>query len=479
MIPGAQPLTYPANSQAQQPVDASRAAVEEKLVVPLTEGYKPSMPAWAYATENYIPQIWLYRDIELMMVHPVVRNSLTYFKSGVAAVEFELDCNVPEAEEFIMSQCSRYWDRGVPMLQGGYEYGWIGCEAVYSADDGPLSWERLVQFAPRDTFLLTQANTPVGVRVKSIIPQGEVNLWLATKDVPAKALWYAHEPRYHSHFGQSQLIAAWRPWRRLAAKDAIESVADSGMYRFAVPPVIVGYPDEDMQVSATASAPATSLDSQGKPRRYARDYARQCAEWLKSGAAIGFPTTKYPTDLGGGDKWTIDIPKSTLNIDGLIGYIKHLWDQINYGIGVPPELLQASEGGSGYSGRKIPREAFLMRQQRIADALLNLFVEQILKPLVRWNFGPHVKFKISVKNLLMTERKAEGGQEGQIAPQGGAQTPGSQITQTGQPQQPQQGPEPMLKPQGQQGQGGQQFSLDTSTAQLVKMVAEKITRRAA
>ena len=63
------------------------------------------------------------------MTHPIVINTLNYYKGGISGAEFETKCESAEAGHLATDQCHRYWDRGVPKLQGGYEYGWIGCEA--------------------------------------------------------------------------------------------------------------------------------------------------------------------------------------------------------------------------------------------------------------------------------------------------------------------------------------------------------------
>lgn len=484
--PPAPPL---ANGQTTGPSPVERAAWEEKLLQPLTEGYKPTLPYWSLYTTDAIPQFYLLRDIELMMTHPVVRSSLDYFKGGIAGAEFwggESPDGNPEGQPiaddpvvvaFVKDQCQRYWDRGVPKIQGGYEYGWIGCEALYAEDGDGLRWDDFAQFSPRDTFLLTADSRPVGVRVKNVhtavvqeannireiagkeAKSGTIDLWLASDDIPAKGVWYAHCPRYHSWYGQSQLLGAWRPWRRLAWKDGAETVTDGGIYRFAYAGPIVGYPEEDLQ--GPPGSVATTLDSQGRPRRYARDMARMMAEWFKAGAGVGLPTTKYPSDLGGGDKWTFNIPKSTLNISGLIEYVKYLIDQIRFGVGVPPELFEASETGSGYSGRAIPIEGFMLMQQRLADALLELFVRQILQPLVKWRFGP-VRFQVKVKNLIQSKMKMQGKSEkpgmtqqgpGVNLPPGGggpAPLPGQRDLGTA--------PAPWLPHTGPQGQQGWQSS---------------------
>ncbi len=403
-----------------------RGRIEADLEKPLCEGYKPTLPLWALGADNDpLPQWYLTRDIERMMIHDHVRNCLDLYKSGIAGAEFWGGPNTetpddpnglpicaenPEAGQFIHQQCNRFWDRGVPKLQGGYEYGWIGCESLF-ADRGGLEWDDLAQFSPWDTFILTMEDKPVGVRVKQVqspgaADKGSVDLWMATKDVPAKALWYAHNPRYNQFYGQSQLLGGWRPWRRLATKGAAETVLDGGFFRLGYAAPLIRYPDEDLQV--VNPVPGTQLDSQGRPRRPARDIARQISEQMQAGAGMGMSSKNYPTELGGGKMWDVEEWASPFDGSHLIAYIEHLLRRISAGIGVPHELLEAMEGGSGYSGRAIPVEAWFAVQQKIADAMLRLFVLQVLRPLVRWRFG-EVKWEVAVKPLLATKRKQQAG----------------------------------------------------------------------
>jgi hypothetical protein len=471
----------PMNGQQNGQVD--KAKIESILTgEPLTTGYRPTLPYWALWTTDTVPQFYLLRDIELMMIHPVVLNALNYFKGGIAGAEFVISCDHPEAQIFIQEQCQRFWDRGVPKLQGGYEYGWIGCEALYKGEGPTLEWEDFVQFSPRDVFLLTQSNKPIGVRVRQIHeapreappPQnpasdnqqhgGTRDLWMATEDIPAKGVWYAHNPRYSLYYGQSQLLGAWRPWRRLAWKDAAETVVDGGIYRFAYSGVVVKYPEEDIQ--GQLGSVATTLDSQGRPRKYARDSARQMAELFKAGAGIGLPSTPYPSDQGGGEKWSVEIPKNTLNVAGLIEYIQYLIKQIREGIGVPSELFEAAESGSGYSGRAIPLEGFLMLQQRLADAMLTLFLKQVLRPLVRWRYG-EVRFECKVKPLLQTKRQTQMGQD-----------PAQAMNQApGQPMPIAPGAAPDTQPTGPLPMQSQGFSLG-SLPDRIKEIAWRIRRAA-
>lgn len=406
--------------------------IAEALQEDLTVGYRPTMPLesmWLAGSD--MPQITLRRDIEFMQFHPTVQTGMDYYKSGIAGAEFWggpdhrnplNDRGKPispdqRVAEFVMAHVERFWQRGMPLLQeGGYPYGWSPGQHMYKEVNGMLVWDHLKDFHPNDGFVLTYEYQPVGVRVKNIRNNQPVDLWLASETVPAKACWYSHRPRFNSHYGRSQLMGAWRPWRRLGWRDGVEQVIDAAIYRAGYSGPTIRYPPGHSAQTAQTGVPATANTN----RRENRDVARQIGEYYKAGATIGLSSEKYPTEMGGGYKWDLERPEHVMDVRPLIDGAKYLEDQILYGIGVPPELIKAGGTGSGYSGRSIPRDAFLSSQQRLADAMLQMFVEQVLRPLVLWNFGGAAVFEVSCKSLLMTnadDKKGEQQQQGQPQPQ--------------------------------------------------------------
>lgn len=401
--------------------------IEEQLSDELTLGYKPNMPLeamWLAGTD--MPQITLRRDIEFMQMHPIVIVALEYYKSGISSVEFwggpnplnaddphgEPVCQDPRVAKFILATAEKLWHNCVPLLQeGGYPYGWAAGEHVYTEVNGYMTWSHTKDVHPNDAFVLSQDYRPIGIRIKGMRNRGPVDLWFACNSIPAKACWYPHKARFGHFYGRSQLIGAWRPWRRLGWRDGVEQVIDAAIYRGGYSGPIVKHPPEDMQ-TAKQGIPATQTDGAGNSRRSARDVARQMVEWAKAGAGFTMSSAHYPAQMGGGSKWEITWPTQVMDVMPLVEAARYIEDQIFYGIGVPPELIRASGTGSGYSGRNIPREAFLCSQQHVADAILKMFVEQIIRPLVLTNYGA-IPFNIACKSLLQTQAKEK------IAPIGG------------------------------------------------------------
>lgn len=416
-------------------------ALAEALMDEATVGYKPHMPLEAMWTGGGdSPQVTLRRDIEFMQQHPIVSIALEYYKSGISGAEFwgGPDHNNPDNEkgkpispdprvaEFILAHCERFWQRGVPLMQeGGYPYGWAAGEHVYKDVGGMMVWSHLKDFHPADATVLSYQYQPVGIRIKNIREKNPVDLWFASEAIPAKAAWYPHRPRFNQFYGRSQLLGAWRPWRRLGWRDGVEQVIDAAIYRAGYKGPVVRHPQEDMQTSQSG-IPGTRDDSRGAPRRSARDVARQLVEWAKAGAGFTLSSAQYPTAQGGGPKWDVEWPDHVMDVSPLIGAAEYLENQIMLGIGVPPELIKAGGTGSGYSGRSVPREAFLDQQQRVADAMLQIFVEQVLRPLVLWNFGA-VPFEVSCKPLLKSQvenKQGEGAMKEPLPQQAEQKQPG-------------------------------------------------------
>lgn len=375
---------------------ATRKEAEQALTDELAVGYRPNMPAAGFwEGSSNLPNLQqMLVDVEAMLAHPRVSICLDYYKGGLADLQLgEEDVEASGAEEkaFILAEWQRFWARCRVKVLRSYDYGRLGCEAVYDHEDGLLRLHDLRDFFPLDATVLSRHKEFAGVRVRSL-DKGTIDLWGAGW-LPAKGFWFGHNLRYSRWYGLPQLYPAWRPWRRLAGRDGAEEIVDGGVYRFAFRGPVGRYPMEDAPGKATGYP---GYDQAGKAPNN-RDKMREFCENAKAGVSVAMSSRR---DDKGNYVWDLEWPEHTLDVSGLLAYTGNLEDAISLGIGVPPELLEASDTGSGYSGRAIPLIAFAARQQANAEAVVWAWLWQIGLPLLRWNFGPQAWARVTVPNLL-------------------------------------------------------------------------------
>ncbi|MDE2097170.1 MAG: hypothetical protein KGL39_07980 [Patescibacteria group bacterium] len=376
---------------------------------PLTLGYRPSLPVSTFwdRAGSYVTTI--LPDVEAMMLHPHIFMPYSYYKSGIATCEFEVKANSAALKRDAESWINRFWERSLDSLQHSYDYGWNGYEVCYTWEDGKLVFDSLQDFFPLDVWVMTQDRQYRGVAVQNVQgAKGKVRLW-GPQHWPAKGFWFAHNRRFHRWYGRSQLYGAWRPWRRLAFRDGMEEVVDGACYRMGYRGPEMRYPTDTFKRKGTNGS---DVDYDA-----AREKAREFAENAKAGVSVALPNTR---DEKGEYKWQINWPDHVMDVGPLVEVIKLHWHEMCWGIGVPPELIEASETGAGYSGRKIPMIGFFIGQRRNARNGVFAWKEQIGDPLAKWNYGEEAKFEVTahvkVPDELNEDVKQAESQNGQPEP---------------------------------------------------------------
>ncbi len=416
-------------------VDASAAQVEGVLESHITGGYKPNLPVYYFRDEYFNPLEFMW-DIEAMIDHDCVSTPLDNVMAPVSQMQIKAEGSSSRVLKFFLDEWQKWLELYVPTIQqNGYPYGWAGGEVVYGLEGGKETVCEFHDFSPRDTEPLVAGNSVVGVQVKNV-PTGTKQLSGSRKGFPAKGYWYAHRPRYGQHYGRSQIRRAWKPWRRLTARDGAEETFDIAVYRYGTGNVIVHAPLEDTLSKNQPGAAGV--------RQSALQRAMELGENLKAGGSVAVPSTM---DAKGNRKWDIDFLQPQTNIPELLQAGDSLYNKISKAIGFPPELLEAAETGSGFSGRMIPLQAFLMSLQPTCNNLFHSWYIQVGRPLLWWNFGPAAWVRPKVVQLLKSYRTAAQPQAaqpprpmpGQPAPPQGLPPGGAQqaLPAPGQPAQAQ------------------------------------------
>ena len=389
------------------------AKVEADLSATLSTGYKPNLPIY-YFREEYFNPFSFYLDLEAMLRHDSVLMPLANVKSAAAQAQISVDASSSTVAKFVIAEWERFKQGYLVKVQdNSYPYGWMGAEVVYDVEQGKRVQSGFKDFASRDVQPLVRDGSVVGVQVRNV-PTG--TLWLSGSDrgIPAKGFWYAHQAVNGRHYGISQIQGAWKPWRRLTGRDGVEEQEDIATYRYATGTVVIGFPPEDTK--ATNQAP--SYSSSGRTSSQQR--ALEMGENIKAGGNIALPTSTYPNTNN--PKWTYTVEAAQTNIGELLEFDEALYKKISKAIGWSPELSEASETGSGYSGRQIPLEAFLNTQQSVAQSIVQAWFEQICRPLIWWNFGKRAWARVTVVSLLDTYRKQGTPQAAQPQPDAAQQT---------------------------------------------------------
>ena len=399
-------------------IPRTSAGVEAQLTgEPMSIGYEPQLPVRSFWIDGGMPPYWEFvRDIEAMRRHPHVRDCLNIYMGGIWPAKFKIKASSPEIAEFVGDQIRRYWSRSLRAVQdSAYSYGHCGGEVTFANERGRMVYKDMTVFHPADAKVLVKRNRFVGIRVRSSKPLGDgapddsmsADLWSGTPSRPGKAFWYCHNSRNSRWYGESQLLAAWRPWRRLSYPDGLDEVLDGGLYRYAYG----GY-----VVKAPPGSEKALRQPAGAARQDYLDKAREMAESLKAGASIGMSSEAW--EGNGQPKWSIEQLHAEINVSGLLEGKKNLTDEISFGIGVPPEIREASDTGSGYSGRAVPKEVFYLGQQHHAESQVKACRLHWLDGLIHWNYGKDAWFEIEVAPLLASQQQQVDGQGGAAKEEG-------------------------------------------------------------
>ena len=388
----------------------TESQADDALGEELTKGYRPNLPVfslWSRSSTGLGGNVFsMLNDVEQMLSHAAVEMPYQYYKAGISSVVFSVEAQSAKAGEFAHRSLSHFWEHSLETALNVYDYGWLGCEIMYRTERGFRYYDGIHDLHPFDVGVLTGKGRYVGFQLNSLgvsgTNGGHLLLWGPQK-WPAKGLWLTHRRRYNRYYGRSQLNAAWRDWRRLAYPDGVEEVIDGAFYRHAYQGPELRFPVKSFRNKDG------SIDYES-----ARKRSREYMENAKAGAGRCYPNTR---DEKGEFEWQEIWPEHVLDVSALTNHAEYFEKKISKGIGVPPELLEAADTGSGYSGRKIPLQGFYTTQLSNARNIVRAFQRQVIDPLLRWNFGPGHKVDIKVK--LVTPEASEG-QPGQGAPQQGA-----------------------------------------------------------
>src|SRR3990172_7064056 len=372
-----------------------------------TRTYRSSGAWWGYASSvmDGAPYFTWF-DIPRMLRDPQVRFLERMWRAPFQRVKWAVKSDDPKVAKFVGTTLRRFWRSSLPKLLSRYfRFGFAPGGAEFVADRGAIRLERVRAVEPQDASPIMWAagqpneNEPAGVKVKSSLGQGQ-DRWVA----PPHAFWFAGYGELSAWFDMPPLAGLFEPWIEKRGRQVAVHSRRLWFRKCAFGGGTLYYPDG-----------SSNYGSDENPQsRNNEDIARELMDYDETGSVRLFVNDKHAD--GTSYAWDYKPPEARSDVSGVRDYPKDLDEEMAKGVRITPEVLEAADVGSGWSGRLIPLMGFLGGVDELAGLVIEAADQGWLRHLVKLNFGD-VWYEIEAQSLaeeVQTQAKAgKGGSEGE------------------------------------------------------------------
>ena len=320
-------------------------------------------------------------DSRLSLAMDVIRGavtSLTKFyvdETGLGTPEDNENDNGDDwsdQKRFVVRQLKRWWRNAASKMLTAMEWGYMGGQVMYKrGPSGMIEYDCLQQIHANDVRPVTVGQRLVGIVVERPNDHGGGGQRFIGGE---KALWHVHWRHVDPWYGQTRYYHAFDPWNELYSEGGALDVRRLYYYKHVYQGDIGRFPE--------GSAPPDQ-NSNGA-RNPHRDIMREIIESMRAGSVVNLPSERDP--VTGEYLWDIESKERTgQEAKDVLEYVNTLKRELVEGVGLSEEIFQAANTGSGFSGRKIPEQAFRGWLSEIAFWMVSDFDEQVIRPLIRRN----------------------------------------------------------------------------------------------
>lgn len=412
-------------------IEANREAAKAFITgTDPTRHYRPPVSRWYETIHEDLPPFTL-RHARLMMFDPVVRFGLNVRDAALSLAQVDVKSDSQAVTKFVGNTWQSIWGGFMQHLLKTKRYGYSGFQVNYAENPKTrfVQFQSIKPFAPTDVRPLVSGSNVVGLTIRK---RHETD---AERLFAPRSLWTTFDAEWNYAFGWSILRRSYSPWWEKWMDNGVKKVTQLRMIKDAYLGLRGYFPDGNPNFR----------DPEGNQIPYS-ELVRESCELLLAGGIAVLPAR---FDANGNRTVSIEAAEDTGNPDGIWQWSDRTDKQISAGLDVFEEVIQASQTGSGYSGRSIPLMMFLQAVSMEFSELLTAIDRDIIRWLVWINFGSMVDYTIRPASFIEafaedTKATQMGGPVGASA---GEQQPTSQPGQ------------PAPQPQGQRAPtGGSQFS---------------------
>lgn len=377
-----------------------------------TRSYQPGGNWTGLASSQVdLAPFFTWFDVPRMLRDPRVRLTERMWRAPFQRVKWQVKANSPQVARFVGTTLRRFWRGSLPKILSRYfRYGFAPAGAEYRVQRGSLRLDRVRAIEPTDAQPLVwrtgaDAGQPAGFRISrsgggGMIPPGaDVDgQWVG----PPHAMWFAGYGEFSPWYDMPPMAGMFEPWLEKRGRNGAIHIRRGWYRKCAYRGGKLHHPDGTTNMGTDENP--QEMDNQ--------DIARSTLEYSETGAVYTFTNEPNP-GLPGTYAWDFEEPAAQPDVNGIREYPQDLDAEMLEGAGIPPEVLEAADVGSGWSGRLIPLMGFLGGVDELAGLAIESADVGWMRHLVRVNFGPSAWYEIEPQSLAEeVQKQAQGGKDG-------------------------------------------------------------------
>ncbi len=321
------------------------------------------------------PDLAAYRK---MRFDGQVSAGLAVIKLPVLSRGYRVEAESPEIASGIERMVKPLYRDLLKKTLNALDYGFAPLELVWQpGNDGVAEIGAIKDPPPETVTVLTDENGGfTGLTQK---PDRRV-------DVP-RAFLFTHRGENGNHYGVSRLRPAHPYWR---TKQIVYLFLNRYLERKGNPPVIVTYPPE---TKAGSEGPAVDVNGRA---------ALELGKKLLENSAVALP---HVSTTGGDSAWNVKYLEDNPRAEMFLRYIEHLDRMILRSMFVPERVLSSDGPYGSYALSKVHADIFLLSQDGLITDLESAINEQVIRPLVEFNFGAKASARLVIDRLSGSDRE--------------------------------------------------------------------------
>jgi hypothetical protein len=386
------------NGKHDAPKTLTREEQKKRILRAPTTKYQPSGNhwwGWGSASLDGAP-VFTWADIPRMWRDPTTVFVSQLWRAPFQKVEFTVKASAPKIANFVLNTVKRFWRSSLPKLLARYfEYGFAPGGAEYTALRGKLRLARVKTVEPQDAQpRIFKAGDRLGqfagFELQNRMPGAPATAFVG----PPHAFWFGGQERLGRFFDRPPISGMFEPWLEKRGRTGAVHMRRV-WYRKNAARGMIGYYPPGVSNCGTDESPQM---------RDNQDLMREVLDMGETNSTYAFENTLMPGTEE--PEWQIKDAFAQGDIAGFRDYPKDLDEEMIKGAGIPLEVIQGSDSGSGYKGRLVSYGGFLGTVDELVGLILEA-CEPWLSPLVALNYGRDAWYEIEPVSLAKIAAEEE------------------------------------------------------------------------